>query len=265
MDALAEERARKKREKMAHYSMKKKEAERLKNVCAEVSTGAGTSAGAGAAEGYSMLPTATASGSSTVYTTQSTSYEQVEAAEPAGEASRTCDASNTVTSSEMRPGDHNHHTHTHSTQASAQVSDLWSTSKQLEHEMNTMSLQEHEKDLYRKKLQHLEEDARRDLRKKLSIHDFESLTIIGRGAFGEVRLVRMRDRHSREVMAMKSMRKDAMIMKNQVGHIRAERDILTESENPCKCTYKHAPLPMCMYVHVQFRQIYAWIYSYMHT
>lgn len=31
---------------------------------------------------------------------------------------------------------------------------------------------------------------------------------------------------------MKSMQKEAMILKNQVGHIRAERDILTESENP---------------------------------
>ena len=31
---------------------------------------------------------------------------------------------------------------------------------------------------------------------------------------------------------MKSMLKEAMIMKNQVSHIRAERDILTESENP---------------------------------
>lgn len=32
--------------------------------------------------------------------------------------------------------------------------------------------------------------------------------------------------------AMKSMLKDNMISKNQVHHIRAERDILTESENP---------------------------------
>lgn len=32
--------------------------------------------------------------------------------------------------------------------------------------------------------------------------------------------------------AMKSMAKEAMIAKNQVVHVRAERDILTESENP---------------------------------
>jgi serine/threonine protein kinase len=33
-------------------------------------------------------------------------------------------------------------------------------------------------------------------------------------------------------VAMKSMLKENMILKNQVHHIRAERDILTESENP---------------------------------
>lgn len=32
-------------------------------------------------------------------------------------------------------------------------------------------------------------------------------------------------------VAMKSMLKDSMIAKNQVAHIRAERDILTEAEN----------------------------------
>ncbi len=32
--------------------------------------------------------------------------------------------------------------------------------------------------------------------------------------------------------AMKAMMKSAMIMKNQAGHVRAERDILTESDNP---------------------------------
>jgi serine/threonine protein kinase len=60
----------------------------------------------------------------------------------------------------------------------------------------------------------------------------QPLALIGKGAFGEVRLVRMRERFSKEIYAMKSMLKEAMINKNQVGHVRAERDILTESENP---------------------------------
>lgn len=101
----------------------------------------------------------------------------------------------------------------------------------LEVRMREMRIDEREKPRYRENYLKIEADAQRDMRKRLTTEDFEPLAIIGRGAFGEVRLVRMRDRFSREVYAMKSMLKEAMIMKNQVGHIRAERDILTESEN----------------------------------
>ena len=60
---------------------------------------------------------------------------------------------------------------------------------------------------------------------RLSVWDFEALSLIGRGAFGEVRLVRRRD--TRELFALKSMRKTAMVAKNQVAHVRAERDMLS--------------------------------------
>jgi serine/threonine protein kinase len=70
----------------------------------------------------------------------------------------------------------------------------------------------------------------------VSTADFASLAIIGRGAFGEVRLVQMKSSSGSEGKgenyAMKRMLKEAMIMKNQVVHIRAERDLLTGSENP---------------------------------
>ena len=102
----------------------------------------------------------------------------------------------------------------------------------LEARMREMRIDEREKQRYRERYIKVEADAQRDLRRRLTTEDFEPLAIIGRGAFGEVRLVRMRDRFSREVYAMKSMLKEGMIVKNQVGHIRAERDILTESENP---------------------------------
>jgi serine/threonine protein kinase len=104
--------------------------------------------------------------------------------------------------------------------------------KSLEDKLSTMSLDEVEKNRYREVFMKIEADEKRDSVKRLSTNDFEPLAVIGRGAFGEVRLVRMRGRFSREVYAMKSMMKEAMIMKNQVRHIRAERDILTESENP---------------------------------
>ena len=89
-----------------------------------------------------------------------------------------------------------------------------------------------DKERYRDYLLKVEADDMRDQRKRLTTNDFEALALIGKGAFGEVRLVRMKERYSREIYAMKSMLKEAMIMKNQVGHVRAERDILTESENP---------------------------------
>lgn len=65
---------------------------------------------------------------------------------------------------------------------------------------------------------------------KLSVHDFDTLTIIGRGAFGEVRVVKKKD--SKQIFAMKTMKKLEMITKNQVQHIRAERDVLAVANCP---------------------------------
>ncbi len=74
--------------------------------------------------------------------------------------------------------------------------------KTLEDEMNNMDLSEEEKIRYRDELEKAEAEARRDMRKRITIDDFESLTIIGRGAFGEVRLVRMKDSNSKEIYGM---------------------------------------------------------------
>lgn len=105
--------------------------------------------------------------------------------------------------------------------------------RQLEEKLQNMDLTEEDKNKYREAYMIADSEAAQDLKKRLTIDDFESLAIIGRGAFGEVRLVRRKDNlRKREVYALKSMLKDNMISKNQVHHIRAERDILTESENP---------------------------------
>jgi serine/threonine kinase 38 len=45
------------------------------------------------------------------------------------------------------------------------------------------------------------------------VNDFESIAIIGRGAFGEVRLCRSKNG---ELVAVKKMKKEEMIKKNQV-------------------------------------------------
>ena len=76
-------------------------------------------------------------------------------------------------------------------------------------------------------------------RTKISVRDFIPKKIIGRGAFGEVRVCR--DKKSNEVVAIKKMKKQEMIYKNQVAHVRAERDILTLAKNPwiveLKCSF----------------------------
>ncbi|CAE1157108.1 STK38 [Acanthosepion pharaonis] len=66
-------------------------------------------------------------------------------------------------------------------------------------------------------------------RSRLGVDDFESLKVIGRGAFGEVRLVQKKD--TGHVYAMKILRKIDMLEKEQVAHVRAERDILVEADH----------------------------------
>ncbi len=69
----------------------------------------------------------------------------------------------------------------------------------------------------------------RQARKKMSITEFEPLTIIGRGAFGEVRVCRQIS--TGDIVAVKKMRKEDMLNKNQLMHVRTEKEIMTAS-NP---------------------------------
>ncbi len=66
------------------------------------------------------------------------------------------------------------------------------------------------------------------------------MKIIGRGAFGEVRVCR--NKKTAEVVAIKKMKKTEMIYKNQVAHVRAERDILALAKNDwiveLKCSFQ---------------------------
>ncbi|ELU05124.1 hypothetical protein CAPTEDRAFT_164045 [Capitella teleta] len=66
-------------------------------------------------------------------------------------------------------------------------------------------------------------------RSKFSVNDFDPLKVIGRGAFGEVRLVQKKD--TGHVYAMKILRKTDMLEKEQVAHVRAERDVLVEADH----------------------------------
>jgi serine/threonine protein kinase len=105
---------------------------------------------------------------------------------------------------------------------------------QLERQMAGMS--EDKKVQLRGHLEHEEMLLQKESRKKINTSDFESLAVIGRGAFGEVRLVRSKPKRDEpvEIFALKSMKKEMMVLKNQVGHVRAEREALSKasSDNP---------------------------------
>lgn len=67
-------------------------------------------------------------------------------------------------------------------------------------------------------------------RTKLSLGDFSTVKVIGKGAFGEVRLVQKRD--SGKIYAMKTLLKLEMYKKDQLAHVKAERDVLAGSDSP---------------------------------
>ncbi|KAI9683828.1 MAG: Serine/threonine-protein kinase [Trizodia sp. TS-e1964] len=70
----------------------------------------------------------------------------------------------------------------------------------------------------------------RFLRTKETASNFETLSIIGKGAFGEVKLVRRKTDGT--VYALKSLVKAEMFKRDQLAHVRSERDILSESDSP---------------------------------
>ncbi|VAH09167.1 unnamed protein product [Triticum turgidum subsp. durum] len=81
-------------------------------------------------------------------------------------------------------------------------------------------------------LKHLEKketEYMRLQRHKMGVEDFELLTIIGRGAFGEVRLCR--EKTSKSVYAMKKLKKSEMLRRGQVEHVKAERNLLAEVDS----------------------------------
>jgi len=92
------------------------------------------------------------------------------------------------------------------------------------------SKSEEEKNEKRKNHASKETEFLRLKRTRLGKDDFDPLVVIGRGAFGEVRLVQKKD--TGHVYAMKILRKSDMLAKEQVAHVRAERDILEKADNP---------------------------------
>ena len=66
--------------------------------------------------------------------------------------------------------------------------------------------------------------------KKMSASNYESLAIIGRGAFGEVHVCR--EIKTGEIVAIKKIRKDILQQKKQIKHTMDEQDFLSKVNSP---------------------------------
>ena len=95
------------------------------------------------------------------------------------------------------------------------------------------ALTESQKGVLRSELAREEVLAEKESRRKMTTNDFEPLLVIGRGAFGEVTLVRTSTSKSGDgkIYAIKSMKKEHMRQKHQTHHVRAEREALSMADD----------------------------------
>ncbi|GIL81946.1 hypothetical protein Vretimale_1513 [Volvox reticuliferus] len=110
------------------------------------------------------------------------------------------------------------------------IAERYARRSALEKELQREGLPETEKQQIISELEKRESDYTRLQRQRMTADDFESLRIIGRGAFGEVRIVR--EKLTSKIMAMKKLKKAEMLSRGQVAHVKAERDVLAEVQNP---------------------------------
>jgi serum/glucocorticoid-regulated kinase 2 len=68
--------------------------------------------------------------------------------------------------------------------------------------------------------------------KKMKIEDFDLLKVLGKGSFGKVMLVKKKDDKTGTLHAMKTLRKAALVKRNQLAHTSTERKILQNIHCP---------------------------------
>lgn len=101
----------------------------------------------------------------------------------------------------------------------------------LEQKLADANVTKEEQSSFLKDLDRKETEYMRLQRRKMGVDDFDLLTIIGRGAFGEVRLCR--EKTTANVYAMKKLKKSEMLRRGQVEHVKAERNLLAEVDSNC--------------------------------
>ena len=96
--------------------------------------------------------------------------------------------------------------------------------------INTLEISDDEKLKMLSELRQIESEELRKNRKKQTIRDYESIKIIGRGAFGEVHVCRVIK--TGEIVAIKKIKKEVLIKKNQIIHIRNEQLFMSKVKSP---------------------------------
>ena len=75
--------------------------------------------------------------------------------------------------------------------------------------------------------------ASRQQKKDVQFADFDLMMLIGRGTFGKVFLAKLKDEE--KLYAIKSIRKDIMIEKDQVDGVALEKDIMLKTDHVFVC------------------------------
>ncbi|XP_073000877.1 uncharacterized protein [Typha latifolia] len=101
----------------------------------------------------------------------------------------------------------------------------------LERELADTDMSEEEQNYILEYFEKKEREYMRLQRHKMGADDFELLTMIGKGAFGEVRICR--EKATGHVYAMKKLKKSEMLRRGQVEHVKAERNLLAEVDSNC--------------------------------
>ena len=82
-----------------------------------------------------------------------------------------------------------------------------------------------------------EQDKKKRVKRRVfRIEQFEKIKLIGRGAFGDVYVVR--DKEDNQIYAMKILYKSELLSKGQILNTLSERDCLTQSDNPWSVHFK---------------------------
>lgn len=122
---------------------------------------------------------------------------------------------------------------------------------ELSRKMGELNFSQNEQQQIRQSILHEHAQNLRGNRKRMNVHNFEPITIIGKGAFGEVRLVR--SKRTGELFALKKMSKSEMVHKNQVQHVRAEQSILAAADNPWIVQLKYSfQDEHCLYLAMEY-------------